>query len=213
MDAREAAGGSFAAGSGQKGGSGGIRALNARRESSGRTVRGSSNYPLPCSTHPSRRRALPLESGRETSRSHDSTRRAPRTSSPAFPDDRRAHAPRPSDHGCFPVEPIRSPLHPSSLSTSREKETNLPAIGESGCSRRPTMREKTHRCDASGRRRLLTSLLFDLARELRAVVACALCVKPVEGANVQTEPGGPTAHRLHLLSHVSRTALVYKPKK
>lgn len=75
------------------------------------------------------------------------------------------------------------------------------------------MREKTHRCDASGRRRLLTSLLFDLTRELRAVVACALCVEPAEGANVQTEPGGPTAHRLHLLSHVSRTALVYKPKK
>ena len=116
---------------GPNGRDGGCREVNARRESSGRTVRGSSNYPLPCSTHPSRRRALPLESGRETSRSHDSTRRAPRTSSAAFPDDRRAHAPRPSDHGCFPVEPIRSPLHPSSLSTSREKEINLPAIGES----------------------------------------------------------------------------------
>jgi hypothetical protein len=108
----------------------------------------------------------------------------------------------------FPVEPIRPP--PPILPFNESgKEINLPAIGESGCSRRPTMREKTHRCDASGVRRLLTSLLFDLTRELRAVVACALCVKRAEGVNVQTV-GGPA---LPLLSHVSRTALVYKPKK
>ena len=131
-----------------------------------------------------------MESGRETSRSRDSTRRAPRTSSPAFPDDRRAHAPRPSDHRRFPVEPIRPPPPPILTFNESGKEINLPAIGESGCSRRPTMREKTHRCDASGVRRLLTSLLFDLTRELRAVVACALCVKRAEGVNVQTV-GGP----------------------
>ena len=110
--------------------------------------------------------------------------------------------------GVFPLNPS-DPPPPILTFNESGKEINLPAIGESGCSRRPTMREKTHRCDASGVRRLLTSLLFYLTRELRAVVACALCVKRAEGVNVQTV-GGPA---LLLLSHVSRTALVYKPKK
>ena len=112
-----------------------------------------------------------MESGRETSRSRDSTRRAPRTSSPAFPDDRRAHAPRPSDHGCFPVEPIRSPPSPTSLSTSREKEINLPAIGETDarpgrrCERKLT--DATQAVDGDSLRRSSSTSLESCARSSR----------------------------------------------
>ena len=123
----------------------------------------------------------------------------PSTSS-RFPDDRRAHAPRPriTVFSRF----VRSP---SSLSTVGKKNTHAK---RSDNARHDA--EKTHRCDASGRRRLLTSLLFDLlescARSSRVRYAWA-----GEGA-IQTEPGAlPLTASICLV--VSRTALVYKPKK
>ena len=83
--------------------------------------------------------------------------------------------------------PLKPPNHPPEPLLG--KEINLPA--NRAIRRRPRgdVWAMTHRCDANGGRQRLSSLLRDLTRGMRAVVACAVLPRTESAASFKTGSG------------------------
>ena len=84
--------------------------------------------------------------------------------------------------------PLKPPNHPPP-EPLLGKEINLPA--NRAIRRRPRgdVWVMTHRCDANGGRQRLSSLLRDLTRGMRAVVACAVLPRTESAASFKTGSG------------------------
>ena len=147
--------------------------------------------------------------GRDAARSRDSTRcgaRCHRRS--AFPTIGANEIAAPRSRRACPLKPPNHPPEPL-----LGKEINLPA--NRAIRRRPRgdVWAMTHRCDANGGRQRLSSLLRDLTRGMRAVVACAVLPRTESAASFKTGSGPTPTAISPLPSHGSHTAPVYKPKK
>ena len=145
------------------------------------------NYPPPCSTHPSRRRTLARCVGGGATRPDRAIPRDARLGHRRLgvPDDRRERNRRSSIPTRLPVEAAQSSPPEPLLG----KEINLPA--NRAIRRRPRgdVWVMTHRCDANGGRQRLSSLLRDLTRGMRAVVACAVLPRTESAASFKTGSG------------------------